>query len=77
MKNSGILEQISRKIRPFLGKYVKFGNLVSFRANIIKFGHFVNFSYIYFPAKMSFAPKLTQLLCLCHDSICLRVSLIV
>jgi len=33
--------------------------------NHVKFGHFVNFSCIYFPAKMSCAPRLTELLRLC------------
>jgi len=45
----------------FCGKYhVKFRNFANFRANImsnLKFGHFVNFSYIYFRAKMSCTPK--------------------
>ena len=31
----------------------------------IKFGHFVNFAYIYFQAKTSCPPKLTELLRLC------------
>ena len=41
------------KIRAFWGKYH------------VKFRHFVNFSCIYFPVKMSCSPKLIELLRLC------------
>ena len=51
----------------FLGvHHVKFGNFVNLLGKChVKFGHFVNLSCIYFPAKMSCPPKLTELLCLC------------
>jgi len=46
---------MSRTIRHFSGKYyVNFGN---FSGNYhVKLGHFVNFSYVYFRAKMSCPP---------------------
>jgi len=41
----------------------KFGQKLFFSGkNRVKFGHFVNFSCIYFRAKMSCPPKLTELL---------------
>ena len=52
----------------FSGKnHVKFGHFIVNFSGIyhVKFGHFVNFSCIYFPAKMSCPPELTERLCLC------------
>ena len=43
----------------------------------VKFGHFINFSYIYFRAKMSCSPKLIELLCLCSLTNMFDVSAII
>jgi len=63
----------------FCGKYhVKFRNFANFRANImsnLKFGHFVNFSYIYFRAKMSCTPKVDWARTPMVSGVCLPIVL--